>query len=270
MFSQIDKSQIFSRAASSAQAAIREVVTVGRQSEENLASSLTECPLAPWVIAGAHSILIYNTTKTACIGGIASGYGILIARLPTDNDTLIRWSAPVFLKIKYGSGGISFGKAKRTTFAVGMTNNSLHSLVQTSKGHPLAGLDVTFGCGTSIVERADVIAANAAGDMNTVGVTKLTGMMVDLSFASGSLSVDQKDQIGVYGEKVTPLQVLSGAVEPPPEMQPLYAELSLMIHMASPTPMASPARVSASLERFSTGYDPDRAGVVMDNGQVMK
>lgn len=270
MLSQVDKSQLFSRACTSAQAAIREVVTAENQSEDQLAFSLTECPLAPWVIAGAHSILIYSTTKIACVGGVASGQGILIVRLPTDNDTLIRWSTPVFLRVKYGSGGFSFGKAKRTTFAVGMTNHSLNSLVQTSKGHPLAGIDVNFGCGTSIVERADVIAANAAGDLKTLGVTKLTGMMLDLSFVRGSLSVDQEKQIGLYGEKVTPLQVLSGAVEPPPEMQPLYAELSLMIHMASPTPMASPARVSASLERFSTGYDPDRVGVVMDNGQVVK
>jgi lipid-binding SYLF domain-containing protein len=267
MMKQIDKSQLYSRACTIAQTAIKEVVNAEQQDEQTLAFSLTECPLAPWVIAGAHSILIYGFNKTAVIGGVATGDGILVVRLPTNNDTLIRWSAPVFLKVKYGSAGFSFGKSKHTTFAVGMSSSSLNSLVQTNKGHPIAGLDVNFGCGTSIVERADVIAANGAGDINTLGVTKVSGMMLDFSFARGSLHVDQERHKGLYGD-ATPLQVLSGAVDAPPEMQPLYSELSLMIHMCE-RPSASPARVSASLERFSTGYNPDQV-VVMENGQVMK
>jgi lipid-binding SYLF domain-containing protein len=191
-----------------------------------------------------------------------------VVRLPTSNDTLIRWSAPVFLKVKYGSAGFSFGKCQRTTFAVGMTTDSLNNLVKSSSGHSIAGIDVNFGCGTSIVERADVIAANAGGDLNTLGVTKVSGAMLDLSFARGSLRIDQERHAGLYGDK-TPSQVLSGAVEPPPEMQPLYSELSLMIHMAEPKPIASPGRVSASLERFSTGYNPDHV-VMTEDGEVVK
>ena len=267
MLSQVDKSQLYSRACTAAQTAIKEVINAEHQDEETLAFSLTECPLAPWVIAGAHSVLIYDLKKAACVGGFAKGHGILVVRLPTENDTLIRWSAPVFLKVKYGSIGFSFGNAKSTTFAVGMSSNALNSLVQTSKGHSIGGIDFNFGCGTSIVERADVIASNGAANLNTLGVTKLSGVMLDLSFARGSLSVDREQHAGLYGD-VTPLQVLSGAVEAPPEMQPLYSELSLMIH-ACGRPTTSPARVSASLERFSTGYNPDEV-FVMENGKIAK
>lgn len=41
---------------------------------------------------------------------------------------------------------------------------------------------------------------------------------------------------------------------PPPCPQPLYGELSLIVHQAhSDRPSAAPSRTSASLERFSTG-----------------
>ena len=79
------------------------------------------------------------------------------------------------------------------------------------------------------------------------------------------MTVDMAKHKALYDD-VTPLQVLAGAVEAPPEMQPLYAELSLMVHDCE-RPTTSPGRVSASLERFSTGYDPDRV-MVRDDGQV--
>lgn len=177
----IEKKQVIQRACNAAQAAVRDVILAEHQDERTLAFSLTECPLKPWVIAGASSLLIYTVQKTAFFGGVAKGSGILIARLPTKNDSLIHWSAPVFLTIKLTSFGISIGRSTATTFAVGMQRESQE---QVAKGHPVAGLDVNFGCGASITERADVISVNAAQDSHTVGVTKLAGAMIDFSFTS--------------------------------------------------------------------------------------
>lgn len=80
------------------------------------------------------------------------------------------------------------------------------------------------------------------------------------------MKVDMEKHRALYGD-VSPAQVLAGAVEAPPDMQPLYAELSLMVHDCERT-TTNPARVSASLERFSTGYDPDRV-IVQDDGKTM-
>lgn len=50
-----------------------------------------------------------------------------------------------------------------------------------------------------------------------------------------------------------------------PHVQPLYTELSLIVHQAeADRPSAAPSRVSASLERYSTGTDPDRSLVLND------
>ena len=179
----IERKQCFQRACNTAQVAIREVIEAEHLDEHILASSLTECPLKPWVIAGASSLLIYTVQKTAFIGGVATGSGILITRLPEKNDALIHWSAPLFLSIKLTSLGFSIGRSTATTFAVGMQRES-HQ--QIAKGHPIAGLDFNCGCGASITERADVISVNAAQDNHTVGVTKKSGAMLDLSFTSKS------------------------------------------------------------------------------------
>ena len=72
-----------------------------------------------------------------------------------------------------------------------------------------------------------------------------------------------------YGSDVKPSQILDGTVEPPADLQPLYAELSLIVHQAqSERPISNPARVSASLERFSAGVDPEQGHIVLDDGTV--
>lgn len=71
--------------------------------------------------------------------------------------------------------------------------------------------------------------------------------------------MDAAKHAAVYGD-LSPTAVLAGAVEAPAEMQPLYADLSLMVCDCERA-AASPARVSASLERYSTGFDPDNVMV---------
>jgi hypothetical protein len=65
---------------------------------------------------------------------------------------------------------------------------------------------------------------------------------------------------------VSALQLLSGAVEAPREMQPLYGALSAAV--SSVERVTPPARVSASLERYTAGFDPDRRMVLPDGSVV--
>ncbi|KAK9837202.1 hypothetical protein WJX84_007734 [Apatococcus fuscideae] len=51
------------------------------------------------------------------------------------------------------------------------------------------------------------------------------GFAIDASFSGGSVSSDQKTNASCYGQGVTPQQILSGEVEPPPEMNHLYQKL---------------------------------------------
>lgn len=80
---------------------------------------------------------------------------------------------------------------------------------------------------------------------------------------------DQKRNAAAYGAASSVLEILSGgAVPPPAEFSPLYAELSLIVHGVEKTSGVGPGRVSASLERYSTGEDPDRS-MVLAGGAVI-
>lgn len=61
---------------------------------------------------------------------------------------------------------------------------------------------------------------------------------------------------------VTPGQVLHGGVEAPREMAPLFGLLNSILGTVERVTPA--ARVSASLERYTSGYDPDRRMVLPD------
>ena len=183
MLDKIDRQTIFNRASNAAQAALKEVIAAENQNENDLAFSLTQSPLKPWVIAEADSLLIYTVSKTGCLlGGWASGTGILIHRLATSDDTLIKWSAPIFLTLKLGCVGLSVGRTTCHTFAVGIARTARDEIL---KGHVISGLDFNIECGAKIVEKSDVISVNfSSADLCTVGVSKVSGAMFDFSFTS--------------------------------------------------------------------------------------
>lgn len=84
----------------------------------------------------------------------------------------------------------------------------------------------------------------------------------------GKLSFDQQKNESLYGSGYDPRTILSGAVEVPAEFQSLFGEISRIVDRVE-RPSANPSRTSASLERFSTGVDPD-AALVMLNGTVIR
>lgn len=77
------------------------------------------------------------------------------------------------------------------------------------------------------------------------------------------MAVDTVKCAVAYGENTTAQDILSGKVPSPPEFNPLYGEFSRIVH-AVDRPSVNPARMSASLERFSTGRDPERLMVLPD------
>jgi lipid-binding SYLF domain-containing protein len=182
---------------------------------------------------------------------------------------LIRWSAPLFLKLEWTSCGMCFGHQHTATFAV-TTTNAAQAALLSPQGHHVRGLECSLVLGSSL-QAADNIpsAIGAADTMNTVAMTKVTGWMLDMGFASGVIKVDAPKNKDVYGGATTPAEILGGQRVPPPaEFQRFYTEMSLIVHGVERTSGVGPSRVSASLERFSTGYDPDRH-MVMPTGEAL-
>jgi lipid-binding SYLF domain-containing protein len=222
--------------------------------------------MKPWIINNAQLILIYTLNKTSCFYGRASGSGIVISRLPTQHQALVQWSAPLFIKINSKSFGISFGKQSSSTFAVANSPTAKNAFTAPSGRH-FKGLDFNFVAGSSLRERSDVVSNNFInGDIGFLGVSKIGGVALDLSFfVDGAVTVDSLKCHAVYGNSATPAQVLT--MPGPPEFQPLYGEFSRVVSTVERTSPFNPARTSASLERFSSGLDPERV-MVMPNGRV--
>lgn len=241
-----------------------------RHSEHDLARSLTDSPLKPFWVSQAQAILFYSFSKTAALVGRVKGHGFLVTRLPTSHPTLIKFSAPLFIEIRLTSVGLSLGRTSTCSFVACMGKQFQQQLLAEGK-RGLRGLDAAVLCGSSLQERPDFLTMNCLGGMvDTVGVSVCSGGMFDLSFAGGSLSVDRAKNAAAYGDDIKPSQIVDGTVEPPPEMQPLYTELSLIVHQAqAERPSAAPSRTSASLERFSTGSDPDKV-LVLNDGSLWK
>lgn len=137
-------------------------------------------------------------------------------------------------------------------------------------------------------------------DLKTCGINCTSGALADVSFAWGALTVDDDKNALVYGPGgrqermvassqgacaaiaaplltpvtpscarhagVTPLHILHGGVAAPREMQALYGALNAVVSRVER--VSPPARVSASLERFSTGFDPERRMVLKDGSVV--
>ena len=91
----------------------------------------------------------------------------------------------------------------------------------------MVGMDQTFvRAGEATEAKSDVIAL-ASGTATDMVVTSLvTGAMADFSLLGGRMSVDEGRLRDAYGAGVAASAVLSGAVPPPDEMEPLYARLS--------------------------------------------
>lgn len=250
-----------------------------------------ESPLQSWIVNQATVVLLYSMEKTSFLYGSMNGEGIAIARLDTEHSALIRWSAPLFFKISSRSGGISFGHQSVTTFAISTSSKAVEQLTKSPRA--IRGFDVSVSCGSQLRERADVLSANFIPVLQgCLGISKLSGSAFDISFVSelrqfkttvircitfftiiflfadGELQIDKQKCATAYGTEAEAHAILSGAIEPPQEFQSFYATLSRIAHNVERR-SAGPARVSASLERFSTGNDPERR-MVLPDGTVIR
>jgi lipid-binding SYLF domain-containing protein len=255
-----EKRTILTRECTVAETIWRDIVRIEETHDES--------PMKPWIINNAQIVLLYTLKKNSFVVGNSCGTGIVIARLPTKQHTLIQWSAPLFINIAAKSFGLSFGKQSTSTFAVANALTAKNAFTASNERR-FKGLDFNFSAGSSLRERSDVISNNLSDSNNIglLGVSKTSGVTFDLSFfVSGAMTVDTAKCHTVYGTSVTPAQIL--AMPGPAEFQPFYGELSRVVSTVERPSPFNPGRTSASLERFSAGYDPERVILTHDGGVV--
>ncbi|KAL4445749.1 hypothetical protein ABPG77_008948 [Micractinium sp. CCAP 211/92] len=260
-----DRTTILSEACALGEGVYRRVGELEAATDsDDLTTRLAGMPLNARWVSQADSLLIYRATKTACLLGSVEGDGFIISRLPSSHPSLIHWSAPLFVRIRLLSFGLSFGRQHVESFMPCMTSEMRRLLSGPSAACSVTGVEASINCG-GLQHKADLIAL-PADSVGTVGMNHTSGVLFDLSLVRGGIEVDTAKNALLYGADMTPLQVLHGTVDAPREMQPLYGLLNAeLLQVERVTP---PARVSASLERYSTGFDPDRR-VVLADGTVL-
>ena len=182
----------------------------------------------------------------------------------------------MFIRIKSKGAGLLFGSQTRSAFAVCTTRQLEDMLMRGGSGRAgagtmkksgsrtLRGIEFAMSCGVGFSERADVLALPFGEELDLVSASQTVGPIFGAAFLSGVMELDIEKNSGIYGD-VTPAEILNN-LAPPAEFQPIYGEMNRIVNRVER--LSSVSRASSSLERFSTGRDPDRV-IVLDDGSTL-
>ncbi|KAK2079235.1 hypothetical protein QBZ16_002926 [Prototheca wickerhamii] len=177
------------------------------------------------------------------------------------SDSLLIYNAPLFVTVSGGGGGLTFGHTTTSSFTVCMTP-ALRTQLEGKGKAPFGGLDASLIVGPRLIESAEFGTASYA----TVGARVEGGLLFNLSYTAGTIALDKSKNARLYGAEVSAADVLEGRVPEPAELQPLYGDLAGIVHSVERP--SAPSLVRSSLDRATLGEDPDRHGVVLDDGTV--
>lgn len=161
-----------------------------------------------------------------------------------------------------------FGKETRSVFSVCTTMEFEQSFLACEGSRPLGGIEFASSCGSGMSEKTDVLTIPFGEGIDMVSTSLVHGPIFGVSFMKGRIAVDAEKNTVLYGT-ASAMDILEGDKVPPPhEFQPLYGELNRIVNRVEKVSI-NPARMSASLERFSSGMDPERV-LILNDGSVMR
>lgn len=128
------------------------------------------------------------------------------------------------------------------------------------------GVEFAMSCGVGLSERTDIVSVPFGEELDLVSASHTSGPIFGAAYLSGVMEVDTEKNAEVYGPNVDPADILNTR-EPPAEFQPIYGEMNRIVNRVER--VSSVSRVSASLERYSTGRDPDRVLVMNDGSSLV-
>jgi lipid-binding SYLF domain-containing protein len=164
-------------------------------------------------------IVIPSVKKAAFIIGASYGRGVMSCR--TGDDFKGPWSGPIMMATESGSVGFQIG-GEGTDFVIVVLNNDGARAVMKSKVK--LGADASIAAGP-VGRTAE---ASTTGNMQAqmLSYSRSQGVFGGVSLSGASLRVDGDANKNLYGEKVTPQQIMSGSVPVPDVAKPLIAEIT--------------------------------------------
>jgi lipid-binding SYLF domain-containing protein len=189
--------------------------------------------IPPNILSRAKGLAIFTVVKAGFLFSGRAGSGIVVARLPGDQG----WSAPSCIATEV------------TDFVVVL--NSDDAVKAFSHGG-----NVTLGGNLSVAAGPIGRNAEAAGTVNNMAAifsySKTRGLFAGVSI-EGSVIIERKDaNAKFYGRKVSAKELLSGAVPPPKEADPLYAALFQRASASPKTGSPPPLKAKPKIRPFAT------------------
>jgi lipid-binding SYLF domain-containing protein len=173
------------------------------------------------VLTGSKCVIVIPGVKKAALGiGASYGRGVMTCR--EGEDFKGAWSAPMMVATESGSIGFQIG-GSGTDFVILVLNEGGARSIMKSKIK--LGADASIAAGP--VGRTAEAATNGVMKAQMLSYSRSRGVFGGVSLSGASLRVDGDANKNLYGEKVTPEQIIQGqGFTPPEEGKPLIEELT--------------------------------------------
>jgi SH3 domain-containing YSC84-like protein 1 len=190
---------------------------------ENVLKDIMEAPdkgVPGSVMDGAKCVItIPSVKKGAFIVGGSYGRGVMSCR--TGDDFKGPWSGPIMMATESGSVGFQIG-GEGTDFVILVLNDDGARTLMRSKVK--LGADASVAAGP--VGRTAEASTTGSMKAQMLSYSRSRGVFAGVSLSGASLRVDDDANKNLYGEKVTPQQIMKGDVPVPDVAKPLIATLT--------------------------------------------
>jgi SH3 domain-containing YSC84-like protein 1 len=171
------------------------------------------------VLNGAKCVIIMPSVKKVAIGiGGTYGRGVMTCR--TGSDYKGPWSAPVMMASSGGNIGFQIG-AQATDFVIIVMNDQGAKSLLNNKIK--LGADASVAAGP--VGRTAEASTNGSMQAQMLSYSRSQGVFGGVSLSGATLRPDGDANEKLYGQKVSPEDIIAGKVPTPPEAQPLIQTL---------------------------------------------
>jgi lipid-binding SYLF domain-containing protein len=175
--------------------------------------------IPPSILSNAKGLAIITVLKAGFLGSGRFGSGLVVARLPDGS-----WSAPSAIgTVGAGLGGqIGF----ELTDFVFILNDASAVKTFAQAGSLTLGGNVSLAAGPVGRNAEAAGAASLKGVAGVFSYSKTKGLFAGVSLEGGGIIERRDANEKMYGTRYTAAQLLTGAVPPPPQAEPLMTVLN--------------------------------------------
>lgn len=171
------------------------------------------------VMDGSKCVIILPSVKKVAFGiGASYGRGVMSCR--TGDDYKGPWSAPIMMASSGGSIGFQIGGQATDFVIIVMNDGGARSLLNSKVK---LGADASVAAGP--VGRTAEASTNARMQAQMLSYSRSQGVFGGVSLSGSTLRPDGDANEKLYGQKVTPQEIIAGKVPMPPDAQQLMEDL---------------------------------------------